>query len=101
MMSIPSIFSAVASPFLGGGVDLIGFSLSWVLIATIGMCLVHLYFNWVPIGAHKGGLGLPTGGMVAMGAAYSVCAAALWPCVALIMPASQLGTGIYRKTTER
>jgi len=30
--------------------------------------------------------------MVFMGAGYSACAAALWPCVALIMPSHQIGT---------
>jgi len=83
-LGIPSTFSAIASPFLGFGVDFIGMSLTWVVVACATLGGVHLFMAWTTV--------TPIVGMVFMGASYSVCAAALWPCVALIMPTHQLGT---------
>jgi len=84
VLSIPSTFSAVASPFLGFGVDRIGMSLTWVISACLLLAGVHLFMALTAV--------TPIVGMVFMGASYSVCAAALWPCVALLMPNHQLGT---------
>eukprot|EP01118_Nematostelium_gracile_P014379 TRINITY_DN5585_c0_g1_i1.p1 TRINITY_DN5585_c0_g1~~TRINITY_DN5585_c0_g1_i1.p1 ORF type:complete len:463 (+),score=112.64 TRINITY_DN5585_c0_g1_i1:40-1389(+) len=83
-LSIPSLISAAISPFLGFAVDKIGFSLFWVLIASIGMIGVHLILaltHWHPIAP-----------MIILGFSYSICAAALWPCVALVIPTHQLGS---------
>jgi len=84
VLSIISTFSAVASPFLGFAVDKIGMSLTWVMIATTTLTGVHVWLALTTI--------TPIVGMVFLGAAYSLCAAALWPCVALIMPSHMLGT---------
>lgn len=88
LLSIPSLFSAGASPFLGAGVDFLGRSLTWVTLACAVLGGVHLYMNFAPATTAA----WPIAGMVTMGAAYSICAAALWPCVALIMPPHQLVT---------
>lgn len=84
VLSIISTFSAVASPFLGFGVDKIGFNVTWVLVASAVLCGDHLLLALTKV--------TPIAGMVIMGAGYSVCAAALWPTVALVMPSHQLGT---------
>jgi len=84
VVGIISIFSAVASPFLGFAVDKIGRSLIWVLTASSVLCGAHLFLDWVSV--------TPYVGLVIMGAAYSTCAAALWPCVALIIPPFRIAT---------
>jgi MFS family permease len=83
-IGIPSLFSAGASPFLGFGVDKIARNLFWVVGASSLMCGAHLLLHFSNI--------TPIAGMVIMGAAYSTCAAALWPGVALIIAGNRLGT---------
>jgi len=84
VISIISIFSACASPFLGFGVDKIGRNLFWVVTASSLLCGAHLFMNFTHVN--------PIAGVVLMGAAYSICAAALWPGVALIIASVRLGT---------
>jgi len=84
ILSIISTFSAVASPFLGFAVDKVGFNATWVLVACIVLSGDHVFLALTSV--------TPIVGMLIMGAAYSVCAASLWPSVALIMPGHQLGT---------
>ena len=78
-MSIPYIISAVASPFLGYGVDRFG---GRAIIAVICPCIL--------ISAHLG-LGFATGlgpvlPLVGQGIAYSVFAATLWPSIPFTVP---------------
>jgi len=84
VMSIISLFSAGASPFLGFGVDKIGRNLFWVVTASSVLCGAHLFLNFTHV--------TPVAALFIMGAAYSTCAAALWPGVALIIPSLRLGT---------
>ncbi|XP_005106021.1 major facilitator superfamily domain-containing protein 1 [Aplysia californica] len=82
--SLVYIISAGASPFFGFLIDRIGKNVFWVIIGiviTLGchMMLAFTFMNpYIP--------------MVIMGLSYSILASALWPMVALIIPAHQLGT---------
>ncbi len=55
-----------------------------VISASSLLALVHLFLNFTTV--------IPAVGLFFMGAAYSVCAAALWPGVALIIHQERLGT---------
>jgi len=78
-MSIPYMISAVASPFLGYGVDRFGGRAIIAAVCPIILILAHLGLGWAtsltPI--------LP---LIGQGIAYSVFAAALWPSVPFTVP---------------
>jgi MFS family permease len=84
MMTIPYTISAISSPFLGfavdryGGIGVLSFFAPCLLVTS------HLLFALSSMG--------PTVPMVAMGVAYSVFAAALWPGVTLVVKPSHVGT---------
>uniref|UniRef100_T1INA2 Lysosomal dipeptide transporter MFSD1 n=1 Tax=Strigamia maritima TaxID=126957 RepID=T1INA2_STRMM len=76
--------SAVASPLLGYLIDRTGRNVIWVFFAVLLTILSHgtLAFTFIN----------PFVPMVLMGISYSMLASGLWPMVAFIIPAHQLGT---------
>ena len=83
-VAIPYSVSAIASPFLGFILDKVGFSIHFVILACVSLCSIHLSFAFTDLD--------PTYGMVWMGVTYAICAASLWPMVALIVPLDNLGS---------
>ncbi|XP_063721865.1 major facilitator superfamily domain-containing protein 1-like [Symsagittifera roscoffensis] len=82
--SIVYLISAGASPLCGFLVDRTGLNIVYLLISTIGTLVAHmlLAYTWAN----------PWIAMIIMGICYSLCACALWPMAALIIPNHQLGT---------
>ncbi|XP_075239114.1 lysosomal dipeptide transporter MFSD1-like [Convolutriloba macropyga] len=82
--SIVYFISAGASPICGILVDRTGMNVMYLLISTIGTLISHLLlaYTWIT----------PWLAMIIMGVCYSLCACALWPMAALIIPSNQLGT---------
>ena len=78
------LISAPASPLLGILIDKTGRNVTYcvVSIAVTIICHSLLAFTFLD----------PYIGIVGMGLAYSLLAAALWPIAALIIPEYQLGT---------
>jgi MFS family permease len=83
-VAIPYTVSAVISPFLGFIIDSIGYSVQWVFLASVSLSAIHLSFALTNLS--------PFAVMIWMGCTYSLCAASLWPMVALIVDLKQLGT---------
>lgn len=88
LTSIPYLESALFSPFLGFIVDKVGYAIFWMIISSAILLSAQLYFLLIPF--H--GIWVPIPALIAMGAAYSLLAAALWPSVAYIVDARRLGT---------
>lgn len=88
-LSIPYFVSAFASPLFGAFVDFVGFSGIWISVGTCAQTFILLYLTF-PIDSHLDWYPLP--GMFAMGLAYSLLAAGLWPSVAYIIETRRLGT---------
>ena len=82
--SITFILSAILSPIVGFFVDRTGRNVRWIVtgIVVTFCCHMTMAFTlvnpWIP--------------MICMGISYSIIACALWPCVALIVDESQLGS---------
>lgn len=87
IVSLPYIVSAGASPVLGFFVDMTGRAVWWITIATVLLTCAQFAFFLLPAE-----VGVAYGIFVTIGIAYSVCAAALWPCVAFEVPQKQLGS---------
>jgi hypothetical protein len=85
VMSIPYIISAVISPFLGFGVDLLGGRAILATVAPLVLIAVHSLLGFTSI--------TPYVPLVGQGLAYSVFAAALWPSVPYVVDARYVGTG--------
>jgi MFS family permease len=83
-VAIPYTVSAIISPFLGFIIDSIGYSSQWVFLASVSLCCIHLTFALTNLP--------PFPVMIWMGVTYSLCAASLWPMVAIIVDLKQLGT---------
>ena len=83
-VAIPYSVSAIASPIMGFLVDKAGYSIQFVALASISLCCIHLTFVFTDVD--------PAYVMVWMGITYSVCAASLWPMVALIVSFDNLGS---------
>jgi len=84
LLGIPFAISAVASPFLGGLVDIFGKRAWLFLFASTCLGFAHLMMGLTTI--------FPVPWLVILGSAYSIYAAAVWPGVALVVPEIQLGT---------
>lgn len=69
-MSLPYTVSAAACPIFGYLVDKTGRAILWILLAMSMLCYIHYSFAWIPDFP-------PMWGVVGMGLAYSICAAAL------------------------
>ena len=85
LTSIPYTISAIISPFLGFAVDKTGRAMSWVAASCLCMAVTHALFaltSTVP----------PIALMCCIGVSYSVCAAALWPSVSLVVKPHLLGS---------
>lgn len=82
--SLVYIVSAVASPVFGFLIDRSGKNVFWVLLGVLVTLGCHMLLSFTFLN--------PYIAMVIMGLSYSVLASALWPMVALIIPAHQLGT---------
>jgi MFS family permease len=123
-MMVPFIISACLSPFLGGVVDRVGQRANLMLISSIVLTAVHLFFAFgpsvtCPSCSVNGGPVMPCSGLkdeicaasslpslsidiaayaqpavglVCLGIAYSVYAAAIWPAVVYVVKKNQVGT---------
>ena len=69
---------------MGFLVDKAGYSIQFVALASISLCCIHGTFVYTDAD--------PVYVMVWMGVTYSVCAASLWPMVALIVSFDNLGS---------
>ena len=78
-MSLPYTISAGLSPLLGYGIDRVGRSLGWVLLATIFLVSIHMTLAFMSSTID------PLFTMIWLGVTYSTCAAGLWPMVALLV----------------
>uniref|UniRef100_A0A7S1ECX8 Lysosomal dipeptide transporter MFSD1 n=2 Tax=Hemiselmis andersenii TaxID=464988 RepID=A0A7S1ECX8_HEMAN len=85
LMSLPYTISAVACPIFGYLVDQTGRALVWVFLSTLLLGTLHFCFAFYRDFP-------PWVGVSAMGISYSVCAAALWPCIAIVVELHKLGT---------
>ena len=83
-VAIPYSVSAIASPIMGFLIDKAGYSIQFVTLASFSLCSIHLCFAFTDAD--------PTYVMAWMGITYSVCAASLWPMVALIVSIENLGS---------
>ena len=83
-VAIPYTVSACISPFLGFAIDYIGYSAQLVFLASCSLAAIHVCLATTEMA--------PFPIMIWMGVTYSLCAASLWPMVALIVPIKQLGT---------
>jgi MFS family permease len=83
-VAIPYTVSACISPFLGFAIDWVGYSAQLVFLASCSLAAIHVCFAVTTFA--------PFPMMIWMGVTYSLCAASLWPMVALIVPIKQLGT---------
>lgn len=83
-VAIPYTVSACISPFLGFLIDWMGYSAQLVFLASCSLAAIHVCFATTMLP--------PFPMMIWMGVTYSLCAASLWPMVALIVPIKQLGT---------
>ena len=83
-VAIPYTVSAIISPILGFCIDYIGYSAQWVLLACLSLTAIHLTLATTMFP--------PYAMMIWMGCTYSLCAASLWPMVALIVNIKQLGS---------
>mmetsp|Transcript_56244 Transcript_56244/g.137950 ORF Transcript_56244/g.137950 Transcript_56244/m.137950 type:complete len:743 (+) Transcript_56244:81-2309(+) len=85
LMSLPYSISALACPVFGYLVDQTGRALVWVFLSTSLLGFLHFSFAFNP--AFQAWMGVSM-----MGISYSVCAAALWPCIAIVVELNKLGT---------
>mmetsp|Transcript_25703 Transcript_25703/g.41444 ORF Transcript_25703/g.41444 Transcript_25703/m.41444 type:complete len:542 (-) Transcript_25703:1319-2944(-) len=86
LVSLPYTVSAIVSPFLGYTMDKVGYHLVFVGIACMSLLGIHCTFAFIP---HKVE---PTAIMVWLGLTYSMCAASLWPMIALVTESRNLST---------
>jgi len=84
LMSLPYTVSALACPVFGSLVDRTGRGVLWILLAMAMLAGIHFSFAFIQNFP-------PMWGVVGMGMAYSICAAALWPCVAIVVDLHKLG----------
>ncbi|CAB0005756.1 unnamed protein product [Nesidiocoris tenuis] len=78
------LMSAIASPLLGFLVDKTGWNVFWVFISILGTIGAHSLLAFTFLN--------PYFAITLLGLAYSMCASALWPMIALVIPDHQLGT---------
>ena len=90
LLGVPFIISAVASPFLGFAVDKLG-KRAWLLLVSSAVlvfahCMLGLTMTY------------PAVGLVFIGIAYSLYAAAIWPSIPYVVEKQLVGTA-YGLTT--
>jgi MFS family permease len=86
-VSIVYTVSMVVSPFLGAGVDYFG---RRSYLALFGVCLTVPVFYFFANATHESMD--PIYALLALGVAYSTCAAALWPSIQYIIELKSIGT---------
>mmetsp|Transcript_24419 Transcript_24419/g.55039 ORF Transcript_24419/g.55039 Transcript_24419/m.55039 type:complete len:583 (-) Transcript_24419:151-1899(-) len=84
VMSMPYTVSALACPLFGYLVDKTGRAIIWILISTTSVSAIFFCFAFLDNFS-------PIIGVVGMGLCYSICASALWPCIAIIVDMNKLG----------
>jgi MFS family permease len=82
--SIVYTISMVISPFMGGVIDYFGRRTWWLVLGCAMLFPVFSMFAFTEVDPY-----VP---MVILGIGYSITAAALWPSIALVVPASVVGT---------
>jgi MFS family permease len=85
-MSIPYIISACLAPIMGFILDRVGGNVVLILASGFGIVTVHVTIAAASVSE----LLIPA--LVLQGLTYSVYAAALWPCIALSVPAKSVGS---------
>ena len=84
VMSIPDIVSAVGSPIAGWLLDYFGYRATALPLSAIVLLITHCLFAFTMVS--------PIISMALMGVAYSVFAAALWPCIPFLVGRHQVAT---------
>lgn len=77
LTSIPDFVSTFVVPFFGGIVDTYGFRISWLLICSLAICVVHLSLGLLSI--------TPIPAMVLLGFSYAIYGVIVWPSIAIIV----------------
>ena len=93
--AIPYILAAIVCPIGGFLVDKLGRHAIWVLGSTFAISYAHASLIVAPGGAFAA----PIIAMIVIGLAYTVCAASLWPSVALLAKEKELGTAYGTMTS--
>ena len=75
--------------------DKLGRHAFWILGSTFAMSYAHTLLSVAPEGATLA----PLIAMIVIGMAYTVCAASLWPSVALLVKENELGTAYGTMTS--
>ena len=89
-LSLPYYIAAGASPVFGLMIDRAGRALLWVAIASFSLLGMHIFLQLSP---GNDSCAAPLASMIWLGFTYSLCAASIWPMLALIVDAKRLGTG--------
>jgi len=99
MNAIPYILAAFLAPLFGFLVDKFGRSLIYVIVSCFGVTLAQLLMLvWEPESHNYCSTGTctipwsPIVGMTIVGTSYSMMAASLWPCVALLVKRKETST---------
>ena len=92
-LSLPYYIAAGASPLFGFLIDRYGRALLCVSVSSISLLGVHIYLHFSPSSNTCGAIPVPLISMVWLGFTYSLCAASIWPMLALIVQPKRLGTG--------
>ncbi len=88
MAGLPALGALVLTPVFGGLVDRMGKAASIMLLGSALLIAVHFTFAIPTLTASWVAIAL----MVLLGIAFSLVPSAMWPSVAKIFPARQLGT---------
>jgi len=93
--SIPYILAVFFFPIGGRLVDKLGRHAFWILGSTFAASCAHSLIMVSPGGVYFA----PVIAVIIIGFAYTFCAAALWPCVALLAKEKELGTAYGTMTS--
>ncbi|KAI9345577.1 major facilitator superfamily domain-containing protein [Obelidium mucronatum] len=85
VMSIPEWIAAIGTPAAGLVLDKVGHRANFLAFAALMLVLGHTVIEFSFI--------FPTLPMILIGIGFSIFAAALWPCVPLLVPDNQIATG--------
>ena len=92
-VGLPYYISAGVSTPFGIAIDKWGRSMLWVTIPVFMLTGIHVLLLTSPHGGPDACPAAPLGLMIWLGVAYSCCAAAIWPMLALVVAPTRLNTG--------
>eukprot|EP00475_Leptophrys_vorax_P015521 TRINITY_DN2184_c0_g1_i1.p1 TRINITY_DN2184_c0_g1~~TRINITY_DN2184_c0_g1_i1.p1 ORF type:complete len:516 (+),score=117.03 TRINITY_DN2184_c0_g1_i1:176-1549(+) len=84
IQGIPFTISAIASPFLGGAVDVVGHRATLLAISSAFLTLTHSLMAFTQI--------TPYLTLAILGTSYAIYSSAMWPSIAYVVPENVLGS---------